>query len=259
MRRSPLLAFAFVAASFSVAVFPAAAHAQFPQKFENLKVLPKDIPRDSLLNIMRGFTVALGVRCTYCHVSEPGDNGRERLLFAKDDKKTKLKARFMLLMVDSLDHSVLPKIPDRRNPPVQVNCVTCHRGLPVPTTLTTVLTAAVDSFGVDSAAARYQRLRDDMESAHFDLGEGAVSDAAHILAQRGRTADAIRLLEVNQTYHPNSAEIDFEMAELYRQRGDTGQAITRYRTALVKRPNDPRILQRLRELGTKPEGHSQKQ
>lgn len=253
MRRSPLLSFALVVAVCGVAVAPSAARAQqFPQKFENLKVFPKDIPRDSLLNIMRGFTVALGVRCTYCHVSEPADGGRERILFAKDDKPTKQKARFMLRMVDSLDHAVLPKLPDRRNPPVQVRCVTCHRGLPVPTTLATLLTTAVDSFGVDSATARYQRLRADMESGHYDLGEGAVSDAANMLAARGRTADALGLLEMNQAYHPNSAEIDVEMAELYRQRGDTAQAITRYRTALVKRPNDPRVQQRLRELGAKP-------
>src|SRR6476469_2166381 len=54
------------------ALVPAALRAQTPggppEKFENLKVFSKDIPRDSLLGIMRGFTGALGVNCTYCHV-----------------------------------------------------------------------------------------------------------------------------------------------------------------------------------------------
>lgn len=252
MRSSPLFALASIAACLSGAIAPRAHAQQFPQKFENLKVFPKDIPRDTLLGIMRGFTVALGVRCTYCHVSEPGANGREQLFFARDDKKTKNKARFMLRMVDSLDHAVLPNLPDRRNPPVQVRCITCHRGLPVPATLTTLLTAAVDSFGVDSAAARYQRLRDDMESGRYDLSEGSVSDVARVLAERGRVQDALALLQVNQRFHPNSAEIDFEMGDLYRRLGDRDRAITSYRTALVKRPNDPRVLQRLRELGAEP-------
>lgn len=248
MRRSSLLSLVLLGLC-GAAALPARAHAQFPTKFENLKVLPKDIPRDSLLNIMRGFTVALGQRCTYCHVSEPGPNGRERLLFAKDDKPTKRKARFMLRMVDSLDRAVLPRLPDRRNPPVQVHCITCHRGLAVPTTLTTVLTAAVDSFGVDSAVSRYQRLREDMESGRYDLSEGSVSDAANSLAQQGRTADAIALQLMNQRFHPNAAEIDVELGQLYEKAGDRDKAITSYRTALVKRPDDPRVLQRLRALG----------
>lgn len=251
MRRSSLLSLALFAA-IGTAALPSAAHAQFPQKFENLKVLPKDIPRDSLLGIMRGFTVALGQRCTYCHVSEQAPNGRERLLFAKDDKPTKLKARFMLRMVDSLNSVVLPQVPHRRNPPVVVHCVTCHRGLAVPTTLTTVLTAAVDSFGVDSAAARYEKLRQDMESGRYDLSEGSVSDAATTLAQRGKVADAIALQQMNQRVHPSSPEIDFELGQLYEKQGDRDKAITAYRTALVKRPDDPRVLQRLRALGVAP-------
>ena len=42
-----------------------------PRPPENLKFFPKDTPRDTLLNIMRGFTYALGVNCAFCHVEEP--------------------------------------------------------------------------------------------------------------------------------------------------------------------------------------------
>jgi len=51
-----------------LAVSPDASGAQGggqgQQPPENLKFFPKDIPRDSLLGIMRGFTYALGVNCT---------------------------------------------------------------------------------------------------------------------------------------------------------------------------------------------------
>ena len=59
--------------------------AQEPEaKFTNLKVLPKDISPADLHATMSGFTRALGVRCGYCHVSQPGEPMRPED-FAKDD------------------------------------------------------------------------------------------------------------------------------------------------------------------------------
>ena len=50
------------------------ATAQIPDEFTNLKVLPEDIGKRDLVNIMRGFAGAIGKRCNYCHVGEnPSD------------------------------------------------------------------------------------------------------------------------------------------------------------------------------------------
>ncbi|HEX5435954.1 MAG TPA: c-type cytochrome [Gemmatimonadaceae bacterium] len=230
---------------------PAAAQGQ-PRKFENLKYFPKDIPRDSLLSHMHGFTRALGVRCQFCHVEDTtarAQGGRERLIFKLDDKPTKRKARFMLRMVDSLNNVVLAKLPDRSNPPVMIQCVTCHRGSPYPQTLATVLTEADHKYGVDSAVARYKMLREDMVSGRYDFSEASLTEIAETLGAQGKTADAIALLQLNQQYNPNSANIDFAMAELYRQSGNEDRAIAEYRMVLQKRPNDRRAMQRLRQLG----------
>lgn len=224
-----------------------------PQKFENLKYFPKDIPRDSLLEHMRGFTIALGVRCQFCHVADTtasnGPGPRERLIFKLDDKPTKRKARFMLRMVDSLNNVVLASLPDRSNPPVMIQCVTCHRGSPYPQTLETVLDDAITHYGVDSAVTRYKTLREDMVSGRYDFSETSLSEVARKLAERGKTTDAIALYQLNQQYNPNSANIDFALAELYRASGNRDQAITEYRMVLQKRPNDRRALQRLKEMG----------
>ena len=58
------------------------------QPYENLKYFSKDLPRDSLFTIMRGFTYALGVNCAFCHVEEEPTQagGRPRLRPALDDK-----------------------------------------------------------------------------------------------------------------------------------------------------------------------------
>lgn len=224
-----------------------------PRKFENLKYFPKDIPRDSLIEHMRGFTIALGVRCQFCHVADTtasnGPGPRERLIFKLDDKPTKRKARFMLRMVDSLNNVVLASLPDRSNPPVMIQCITCHRGSPYPQTLETVLDDAIAHYGIDSAVSRYKTLREDMVSGRYDFSETSLSEVARKLGERGKTAEAIALLQLNQQYYPNSANIDFALAELHRARGERDQAITEYRMVLQKRPNDRRAAQRLKELG----------
>ena len=244
---------AFVAVASALGAQPPAGQ---PAPFENLKVLPKDIPRDSLLGIMRGFTGALGVNCQYCHVSEPAPAGapgpRERLKPAADDKPTKNTARFMIRMADSLNRVVLAALPNRHSPSVSVSCVTCHHGSPLPQTTGGMLAEAVEKSGVDSAIAQYRRLRADMVAGRYDFREGPINDLATSLAARGRAADAVKLLEMNQEFFPNSADVDVTMAEVYLKGGDRDKAITRYRAALTKRPNDPRVLRRLQELGVTP-------
>jgi hypothetical protein len=64
--------------------YSAVARAQFPEKFTNLKVLPKDISRADLQSTMRGFALALNVRCEHCHVEKVGGKKSE-MDFAADD------------------------------------------------------------------------------------------------------------------------------------------------------------------------------
>lgn len=253
MRRIPLRPIpTVVALAVLASAGPQARSAEaqnVPERFENLRVLPKDIPRDTLIQVMRSFSNSLGVRCSYCHVGQDGDFD-----FASDDKDEKEKARFMMRMTRALNAEYLPRLPDRREPPVPVGCVTCHRGLRVPTTLDRVLAAAVDSGGAPAAVARYRQLREQsLERGRYDFGEGTLGDLARRLAAQGKTADAVTLLELNAEFHPNSGTVDFQLAELHRARGERDRAIARYRMALEKQPDNPQARRRLDELtGTTP-------
>lgn len=247
MRRIPVLVPSLAAILVLAGAAPAVA--QIPEHFENLKVLPQDIPRDSLLQIMRGFTMALGVRCQYCHVQRPGADGRESFDFKADDKAPKDKARFMMRMVRTLNGEVLPQVPHRHDPPVGVGCVTCHRGLPIPTTLDRVLTAALDSGGATAAIARYRQLRQEtMASGRYDFSEGSINELARRLAAQGKTAEAAALLEMNGEFYPQSGQVDFQLGEVYRMRGERDKALVRYRMAQQKDPNNPQIRRRIDEL-----------
>lgn len=257
MTRLSRLAVLAITAILALAAVPQRGAAQIPEKFENLQVFPKDIPRDTLLRYMRGFTQALGVRCDFCHVpregAAPGPNGQVAMNFPADDKPEKKNARVMLRMVQSINGEHLPSLVDRTDPPLTVQCVTCHRGLSVPMTLDVALARTIDKAGVDSAIRQYRGLRTSSSmSGRWDFSESTVNDLAQRLGASGKSAEALALLGMNQEFYPVSGQIDFAMGDLYRQRGERDKAIVAYRSALVKQPQNRQARARLTELGATP-------
>jgi tetratricopeptide (TPR) repeat protein len=228
----------------------AVASAQIPASFQNLQYFSKDITREELTQRMREFSFALNVRCQYCH--DGGDGvSFEGVNFASDDKPTKRSARFMLRMVDTLNQTTLAAAPERRNPPVKMACVHCHRGSAVPTTLAAELTRVVDTTGIAAAVNRYKELRDGMASGRFDFGEWSMNEFARSLSEQGRSDAAIAMLELNAEYYPKSAAIDMGLAELHRQRGEKDKAIARYRMVLQKDPKNVPAQRALEALAGK--------
>ena len=218
---------------------------------KNLQHFPKDIAREQLIQRMREFSFALGVRCQYCHDAPenvpPGPDA-----FASDVKPAKLKARAMLKMVDQLNSSLLPAIPSRSEPRVEVTCVTCHRGLPLPKTLQTTLYEITRRDGAAAAVARYRELRQTQSlSGRYDFGEWETNELARRLAETGDRAGAITILEMNGEFYPKSASIDFMLAELHLAQGDREKALQRFRTTLEKNPQHQGAQRRIDELQKK--------
>ncbi len=225
------------------------AAAQIPDTFQNLQILPKDISRDSLIGIMRGFSLHLGVRCSHCHVGGENPNTLRGVQFHKDDDPDKGTARFMMRMLDSLNRTVLAALPDRGPHPVTMQCKTCHRGQARPLLLTQELAIALDSGGVGAAVTRYRTLRQqDMLTGAFDFREWEMNTFAQELAERGRTAEAIGIFELNGEFHPESAAIPMSLGQLYETTGDTARAIAAYQKSLSlqRNPAAERALERLR-------------
>jgi hypothetical protein len=108
-----------------------------PPPPQNLQILPKDIPRDQLIAIMRNFTRSLGVRCNHCHVvtaTEP----KEVLDFPNDAKEEKRVARVMLQMTQQINGAWMHRVEAVEHnatleatampTEMRVGCWTCHRG-----------------------------------------------------------------------------------------------------------------------------------
>jgi len=93
---------------------------QLPAKdvFKNVMIFP-DMPVDRFLRIMEnGWSRALGVDCTHCHV--PGN-------WASDEKRAKNVARGMTKLVATI-RTQLKAIEALGDENPNVNCTTCHRG-----------------------------------------------------------------------------------------------------------------------------------
>lgn len=217
----------------------------------NLQYFPKDIKQEQIVQRMREFSFALGVRCQYCHAGGDGVS-LEGVNFGSDEKPTKLKARAMLRMVDQINGPVLAALPTRAEPKVTVDCVTCHRGLPLPKTLQTTLLEIVNKDGATAATARYRELRTNQTlTGRWNFGEWEINELARRLRDVGNLEAAIAILEMNGEFNPKSAEIDFYLGEMHLARGEKDKALSRYRAALEKAPNHAPAKARIAELEKK--------
>ena len=220
-------------------------------KAGNLQFFPKDIGRAELTQRMREFSLSLNVRCQYCHT---GGNGAsfDGVNFASDEKPAKVKARAMLRMVDEINHGLLPKLPSRAEPRVEVTCATCHRGLALPKSLQTTLLETIEKDGISAAVARYRSLREKtLVAGSYNFDEWEMSELARRLFEAKNTDAAIAMLELNGEFNPKSAAIDFQLGELHRERGERDLAIQRYRSAVAKEPQLQPAIRRLAELEKK--------
>jgi hypothetical protein len=78
----------------------------WPERSENLRVLPDSTSAEELRAVMQSFTRALGVRCSECHVGQ----GRDFRTwdFASDAKPHKETARGMMRMTMEINADELP-------------------------------------------------------------------------------------------------------------------------------------------------------
>lgn len=85
--------------------------------FKNLKILPQNISKDSLMNLMEGYNKALGVKCNHCHVM---------LDKSSDKKHEKEVARHMIKFTNELNAKEFAPISEKYKNAIE--CATCHRG-----------------------------------------------------------------------------------------------------------------------------------
>ncbi len=227
---------------------------------QNLQVLPQEMSRGEVVEVMRGFEAALGVDCEHCHVEaeagEPTD-------FAADDNPIKEVTRAMMRMKDGInaayfagtrrieplasgDHAVDHVLGEVR---VQIECVTCHRGQEHPHLLPDVLSTVHKEDGIDAAINRYRTLRDRYYGSHtYDFSVQSLNEFAERLMADTRADDALTILELNAGMFPESSDVHTLMGQAALQRGDREAALRHVERALALDPENFRGRQLLNQL-----------
>lgn len=212
------------------------ASGQVPDKFSNLRFFPKDISKPDLMAHMRGFSFALDVRCSYCHVER---SAKELDLdFASDDKPAKKTARLMLAMVTTINHDYVGKI--GKTDPIRVECATCHRGLPQPKTLKATLSEAIDKQGIEEAIAVYRDLRSRYYgTGQYDFGESQLNQLTEVLLRNNKNKQAAALMEMNfEANHPTSIWSYHLLAMSHQANGEKEKARADYKKVVELYPQD---------------------
>lgn len=244
-----------VALSFAV-LSTVAGHAMAQGKFPpdslvNTKVIPHSTPPIQLIGMMRNFTSDLGVRCQFCHVGEEG-RPLAQFDFVSDEKRTKLVARQMMLMVQEINRRV-DSVPGHQPDDPQVTCATCHRGVSKPMPLFAVIVSADNAGGADSATRAYRALRQRYYgSGAYDFGEGQLNTAAFRLGRANKFDDALALLKLNEEIFPNSSGMYVFRGNILLMKADTAGAERAYREAIRRDSTNAEAKGRLRDIGRTP-------
>ncbi|MFT5234185.1 MAG: hypothetical protein ACI9UK_000019 [Candidatus Krumholzibacteriia bacterium] len=227
--------------------FPNSASAQVPNKFENLQVLPKDIIKGDLVKVMRSASLALGVRCSACHVEkEPGNFMSTD--WPSDELEMKETARGMMKMVAEINANLLPAATGKHD--FQVSCITCHRGVAEPYLLTEVVLKTTTKDGAEAGETRYRELREEYYgSGSYDFGPMSLTTVAEsLIAEHADMAGARQFLNLNLEMHPEFGDTYLMLAQLDMAGGDDEAARANIERALEIDPESRQAKRMLSQL-----------
>ena len=215
---------------------------------QNLEVLPGDISPDELRETMRSFATSTGSRCFTCHVGEvEADLGTYE--FTLDDKEPKRKARHMIRMVNDINASLEAGLGKPAAELVRVECATCHRGRAKPEMLDDVIERTYREHGMGAAIAEYRGLRDRYYGDYaFDFSPRPLLMLAERLAADEDYDAAVRFLDLNMEFHPDSARTLQVKAQVQAAAGDRAAARASLLEAIELEPDDPWTRQLLDNL-----------
>ena len=224
-----------------------------PPPPKNLQVLPKDWTRDQVTAVMRGFTNALGVRCTHCHVGQDGNP--QSMDFPSDDKHEKEAAREMIRMVRTINADFVSKVAEG-DATSNVRCETCHRGRAhPPKPLADLLADTAATQGADAAVAKFTEMRkESLESGQYDFRARSVLNAARRLQDDKQAEAATSLLKGAVALFPDSADVAATLGMALLQGGDRDGAKAQFDRALALDPKNGQAQQGLKRLQGGPGG-----
>jgi tetratricopeptide (TPR) repeat protein len=184
-------------------------------------------PREPLPN-MQAIAEALGVTCEYCHTRGPAAATPGKIAVAKQ----------MIAMTRELNMRVETASGKATGVAAKVDCVTCHRGVPIPRPLGDVIWETNVKQGSAAAAEQYRDLRTRYYGkASYDFSELTLVSLAQRVAN-ARPDDAVAFAKLNLEFFPNSSATYQALAFAYTRKVDDPNAILALERAVEIDPNN---------------------
>ena len=192
-----------------------------------------------LMAVMQSYTVALGVTCDYCHSAPRGSGQKE---------PHKDIARAMQVLTREANAKVAAATGKEEQLTTRVECITCHRWVPIPKQLGTILIETLLREGVQPALAQYKDLHERFYGrASYDFGEDTLINVARRIVEV-RPADSITILNAHLEQFPKSAKGYEALAYAYTRRSQDAEAIVNLEKALELDPTNVTARGRLEQL-----------
>jgi tetratricopeptide (TPR) repeat protein len=173
-------------------------------------------PQREPLPNMQAIAEALGVTCEYCHARAEGPStGPSHIAVAKQ----------MLAMTKELNTRVEAASGKATGVATKVDCITCHRGVPIPKPLGDVLWDTTRTQGPAAAITQYRDLRTRFfGKAAYDFSEQTLLTLSQRIAN-ARPDDAIAFAKLNLEFFPKSSASYQAVAFAYTRKVDDASAI----------------------------------
>jgi tetratricopeptide (TPR) repeat protein len=196
---------------------------------------------------MNAIARALGVSCNYCHASENGSTD-----FKSDANPKKALAREMLAMTRDLNARIQAATGKSAIDVTTIQCVNCHRGVPIPKKLSDILIRTILDKGADAAVEQYRDLRARFYARDtYDFSEDELLALCQRLAE-ARPSAALPLLQMNLEFNPKSARTYVVMSRAYVLLRDHMKAVETLKKALEIDPDNTAAKGYLYQLEPQP-------
>lgn len=228
----------------------------------NLQVLERDSTPQQLMATMQTISTQIGVTCDYCHVTaqDAPAVGRGRAAapppiidYASDAKQQKRTARVMIRMTRDIRSKLGAELGKPPAEVVFVQCVTCHRGVPIPRQLVDIVADTAMAKSAAAAVDQYRELRQQFYgSAAYDFSDYTLFTAAQRANTAMRPDDALAYLQANVEFYPNSARSYQQMSVAYQLKMDRANAIAMLEKAASSDPMNSEFRNQLNNLRNPP-------
>jgi hypothetical protein len=194
--------------------------------------LAAQAPQREPLPNMQAIAEALGVTCEYCHArgaaAADAPAGPSHISVAKQ----------MIAMTRELNARVETASGKATGVATKVDCITCHRGVPIPKQLGDLLWETASKQGSAAAIAQYRDLRTRFYGkAAYDFSEQTLLTLSQRVANV-RPDDAIAFARLNIEFYPNSSASYQAVAFAYTRKVDDSSAITALEKAVELDPGN---------------------